>query len=174
TFAKSLTQPTGSGARYCALPAVGQRANSPTRTMIRFHIRGRKSRKARRVLEPGARGRAAGDAGLRRVPPRPSVRGPPRSPSPPHRLKARHDRNRYRDPEEERHEYDEPANDDGERATPVEAAVRPGDVHARDYAGENSTEDPVRDILRQQRADRKSTRLNSSHVKISYAVFCLK
>src|SRR5690606_40281878 len=25
-----------------------------------------------------------------------------------------------------------------------------------------------------QRADRKSTRLNSSHVKISYAVFCLK
>src|SRR5690606_39416592 len=26
----------------------------------------------------------------------------------------------------------------------------------------------------QQRRDRKSTRLNSSHVKISYAVFCLK
>src|SRR5690606_40119969 len=26
----------------------------------------------------------------------------------------------------------------------------------------------------QLRADRKSTRLNSSHVKISYAVFCLK
>src|SRR5690606_42103184 len=27
---------------------------------------------------------------------------------------------------------------------------------------------------RADRADRKSTRLNSSHVKISYAVFCLK
>src|SRR5690606_41981531 len=27
---------------------------------------------------------------------------------------------------------------------------------------------------RPQRGDRKSTRLNSSHVKISYAVFCLK
>src|SRR5207302_9155479 len=27
---------------------------------------------------------------------------------------------------------------------------------------------------RRLRADRKSTRLNSSHVKISYAVFCLK
>src|SRR5690606_41223382 len=27
---------------------------------------------------------------------------------------------------------------------------------------------------RDQRKDRKSTRLNSSHVKISYAVFCLK
>src|SRR5690554_7662034 len=26
----------------------------------------------------------------------------------------------------------------------------------------------------QHRADRKSTRLNSSHVRISYAVFCLK
>src|SRR5579883_3529016 len=30
---------------------------------------------------------------------------------------------------------------------------------------------PVRDLSAQ---DRKSTRLNSSHVKISYAVFCLK
>src|SRR5215475_15799860 len=28
--------------------------------------------------------------------------------------------------------------------------------------------------LRNTRLDRKSTRLNSSHVKISYAVFCLK
>src|SRR5207249_11487872 len=28
--------------------------------------------------------------------------------------------------------------------------------------------------LRHDRADRKSTRLNSSHVSISYAVFCLK
>src|SRR3712207_7642114 len=27
---------------------------------------------------------------------------------------------------------------------------------------------------REQRADRKSTRLNSSHANISYAVFCLK
>src|SRR5690606_41570155 len=30
------------------------------------------------------------------------------------------------------------------------------------------------DSGRQVRLDRKSTRLNSSHVKISYAVFCLK
>src|SRR5437868_13313563 len=29
-------------------------------------------------------------------------------------------------------------------------------------------------LLRVQRRDRKSTRLNSSHVSISYAVFCLK
>src|SRR5690606_41537177 len=29
-------------------------------------------------------------------------------------------------------------------------------------------------FLSAQREDRKSTRLNSSHVKISYAVFCLK
>src|SRR5699024_11945990 len=29
-------------------------------------------------------------------------------------------------------------------------------------------------IFHQQRKDRKSTRLNSSHVSISYAVFCLK
>src|SRR5690606_40856007 len=31
-----------------------------------------------------------------------------------------------------------------------------------------------RRIRRRGRSDRKSTRLNSSHVKISYAVFCLK
>src|SRR5438477_2134560 len=29
-------------------------------------------------------------------------------------------------------------------------------------------------LLRSQRRDRKSTRLNSSHMSISYAVFCLK
>src|SRR5690606_31883644 len=32
----------------------------------------------------------------------------------------------------------------------------------------------IPEMLRRYRADRKSTRLNSSHVKISYAVFCLK
>src|SRR5690349_24782442 len=31
-----------------------------------------------------------------------------------------------------------------------------------------------RSAQRQRRRDRKSTRLNSSHVEISYAVFCLK
>src|SRR5438067_12500494 len=30
------------------------------------------------------------------------------------------------------------------------------------------------DVRRRRRQDRKSTRLNSSHVSISYAVFCLK
>src|SRR5436309_13680202 len=33
---------------------------------------------------------------------------------------------------------------------------------------------PPRRNLRARSIDRKSTRLNSSHVKISYAVFCLK
>src|SRR5690606_41500685 len=32
----------------------------------------------------------------------------------------------------------------------------------------------LRDATRSPNQDRKSTRLNSSHVKISYAVFCLK
>src|SRR5690606_39965277 len=32
----------------------------------------------------------------------------------------------------------------------------------------------VFEALKDKRLDRKSTRLNSSHVKISYAVFCLK
>src|SRR5438874_9009448 len=33
---------------------------------------------------------------------------------------------------------------------------------------------PGRSDMRQNLSDRKSTRLNSSHVEISYAVFCLK
>src|SRR5436309_12531516 len=33
---------------------------------------------------------------------------------------------------------------------------------------------PLRSGVRRNPRDRKSTRLNSSHVKISYAVFCLK
>src|SRR5690606_41708284 len=33
---------------------------------------------------------------------------------------------------------------------------------------------PIKVLQGEDRADRKSTRLNSSHVKISYAVFCLK
>src|SRR3989442_7429978 len=33
---------------------------------------------------------------------------------------------------------------------------------------------PIRIDIRNARSDRKSTRLNSSHVRISYAVFCLK
>src|SRR5690606_40894450 len=50
-------------------------------------------------------------------------------------------------------------------------------------AGRNTSIDEVNDIIRKAcasgpmaevLADRKSTRLNSSHVKISYAVFCLK
>src|SRR2546426_9330731 len=36
------------------------------------------------------------------------------------------------------------------------------------------TEDLVNKILLYQNGDRKSTRLNSSHLVISYAVFCLK
>src|SRR5690349_22452580 len=32
----------------------------------------------------------------------------------------------------------------------------------------------VKGVLSMARSDRKSTRLNSSHVEISYAVFCLK
>src|SRR5690606_41988181 len=35
-------------------------------------------------------------------------------------------------------------------------------------------EDTYTGIIHDLRGDRKSTRLNSSHVKISYAVFCLK
>src|SRR5690606_39396175 len=46
------------------------------------------------------------------------------------------------------------------------ALRRPDDVEAGATEGADQGAQPAR--------DRKSTRLNSSHVKISYAVFCLK
>src|SRR5438067_7370873 len=42
--------------------------------------------------------------------------------------------------------------------------------HGRDHAGARAPSH----LGRHLRGDRKSTRLNSSHVSISYAVFCLK
>src|SRR5690606_41192202 len=45
-------------------------------------------------------------------------------------------------------------------------------VLAASPALDTGEESAMGDLIRQER-DRKSTRLNSSHVKISYAVFCL-
>src|SRR3712207_8740767 len=59
-----------------------------------------------------------------------------------------------------------PAGEPG-RAVPARAAVRPGDGPAR-LGPDRQRRQPA------GRADRKSTRLNSSHANISYAVFCLK
>src|SRR3712207_7721979 len=56
-----------------------------------------------------------------------------------------------------------------------------GDAHVIRNAGGVVTEDVVRSLTVSQHVlgtrevlDRKSTRLNSSHANISYAVFCLK
>src|SRR5690606_41269145 len=45
-----------------------------------------------------------------------------------------------------------------------EVVLRTGEIHLVEHG----------DVLPRRIVDRKSTRLNSSHVKISYAVFCLK
>src|SRR5699024_11877389 len=58
--------------------------------------------------------------------------------------------------------------------------ARGGQHHLRPRAGSVRPGGPAhprreaRRVGRCDRADRKSTRLNSSHVSISYAVFCLK
>src|SRR5690606_39423514 len=51
----------------------------------------------------------------------------------------------------------------------VWGALRDG-LRAAIFTSENT----VKSLIRQMQRDRKSTRLNSSHVKSSYAVFCLK
>src|SRR3712207_7129993 len=56
---------------------------------------------------------------------------------------------------------------------PVTGVV-PGDLQQPLRAVGAAVEDDVLDPVAQFRGDRKSTRLNSSHANISYAVFCLK
>src|SRR5690606_39619814 len=49
-----------------------------------------------------------------------------------------------------------------------------GPPRASDRERSKKAADALQRDVRADRRDRKSTRLNSSHVKISYAVFCLK
>src|SRR5690625_5433269 len=70
------------------------------------------------------------------------------------------------------------------RCTPIQAMTLPVALAGRDVAGQAQTGTGktcaflvalMNHLLtKPARADRKSTRLNSSHVAISYAVFCLK
>src|SRR5690554_7009972 len=69
----------------------------------------------------------------------------------------------------------------GKSASFVEASDIPAHVKIIDLSNDYRLEAPGNDFVyglpEMQRAeikDRKSTRLNSSHVRISYAVFCLK
>src|SRR3712207_8067893 len=62
------------------------------------------------------------------------------------------------------------ADEDRRQEHHVEHEEARDDVARRKVAAEHPERDPVAD----QREDRKSTRLNSSHANISYAVFCLK
>src|SRR5690606_40395680 len=56
-----------------------------------------------------------------------------------------------------------------------ERSSRPSDPpQSQALADRLGPEAPAADQSRVEYLDRKSTRLNSSHVKISYAVFCLK
>src|SRR3712207_7304802 len=57
-------------------------------------------------------------------------------------------------------------------ALPIWAAT-PGRI-ARVTSPRKVTAVPSRAVARRRKSDRKSTRLNSSHANISYAVFCLK
>src|SRR2546426_8701150 len=56
--------------------------------------------------------------------------------------------------------------------TSVDDAARPSRLEVRQRVGAGARK--RRDACERPRRDRKSTRLNSSHLVISYAVFCLK
>src|SRR5690625_5778668 len=55
-----------------------------------------------------------------------------------------------------------------------DAIVRRGRVGNHDLFDACGVENPLMQWRQVVKTDRKSTRLNSSHVAISYAVFCLK
>src|SRR5215208_4424612 len=57
---------------------------------------------------------------------------------------------------------------------PSQFRYRPRAPRATQHPAWPPTRSPSRARARGTRGDRKSTRLNSSHVAISYAVFCLK
>src|SRR6266511_5464092 len=57
---------------------------------------------------------------------------------------------------------------------PPRSTLFPYTTLFRSRIGARAGQFPPRDCPRSVGRDRKSTRLNSSHVKISYAVFCLK
>src|SRR5690606_33899198 len=61
----------------------------------------------------------------------------------------------------------------GDRPGPALLRAR-GEVGLEAQRGEADAGEPVEARLGLAGGDRKSTRLNSSHVKISYAVFCSK
>src|SRR3712207_6949746 len=58
------------------------------------------------------------------------------------------------------------------RAAALRAAHHHGGRHLRRFHGRQPRRRPA--VPGGERQDRKSTRLNSSHANISYAVFCLK
>src|SRR3712207_7325813 len=62
--------------------------------------------------------------------------------------------------------------DGAEAVAPTDGSRGDGGDHAQHVSGRKSAHLDQR--LRQVGEDRKSTRLNSSHANISYAVFCLK
>src|SRR5256885_5139149 len=60
------------------------------------------------------------------------------------------------------------------RAAAAAASVRPAVPARARIAADSLPGGPAHVLARVQGEDRKSTRLNSSHLVISYAVFCLK
>src|SRR5690625_747680 len=62
----------------------------------------------------------------------------------------------------------------GYRADPLARALRTGSTNTYGLIIRNMHNPYFLEVLRGAQEDRKSTRLNSSHVAISYAGFCLK
>src|SRR5256885_9706887 len=101
------------------------------------------------------------------------IRPPPRSPLFPYPTLSRSDPDQAR--------ADQAAGDDHRDHEPIEDDVQPVQQVVEPLVNETDLDltvpellEHVVDLVRKLERDRKSTRLNSSHLVISYAVFCLK
>src|SRR5687768_18009415 len=63
-----------------------------------------------------------------------------------------------------------PCEQEGGIVNPIETLI----AASGDWRGTSTLQDPLTGMPEESPSDRKSTRLNSSHGYISYAVFCLK
>src|SRR2546426_6823608 len=77
-------------------------------------------------------------------------------------------------PGERRHEFPPPGGACARPARQLDAVGRIEDDRIAEPAHDRQRAEVRDEVVIPERGDRKSTRLNSSHLVISYAVFCLK
>src|SRR5205814_7501213 len=78
------------------------------------------------------------------------------------------------DGRDQRHRCKQPNHDSSNARRPAQSFIEHGENNSVGKSADHARDYDKRDHALREREDRKSTRLNSSHLGNSYAVFCLK